>query len=135
MGSKLPLIGTILAAVFGVIGVIMFIMVAGNEETAGGYVLYGMYLTIIGIAVAVLSFVLSLMINPSGIKGVGIGLAAVVVVALLSYAMADGSDYMDYKEVTESTSKAVSAMLNAFYVLGAGAVLAVVYSLVHRAIK
>ena len=70
--------------------------------------------------------------NPKGIRGVGIGLAAVIVVGLLSYVLADGSDYMSYKDVTEETTKAVSAMLNAFYIIGAGAVLAVVYSLVSR---
>jgi hypothetical protein len=82
-----------------------------------------------------LSFVLALAVNPKGIKGVGIGLVAIIVVAVLSYATADGADYMNYKDVTEETTRLVSAMLNAFYIIGAGAVLAVVYSLVSRATK
>lgn len=135
MASKLPLFGRILGIVLGVIGVIMFIMVASNDSSAPGFVSYGIIITIIGVIVAVLSFLLSLVVNPKGIKGVGIGLAAVVVLGILSYAFADGSDYQNYKDVTLETSLAVSAMLNAFYILASGAVLAVVYSIVSRAIK
>ena len=135
MANKLPLIGRVLGIVLGLIGVVLFIMVATNEDQAPGFVSYGMITTIVSVIVAVLSFVLSLAVNPKGIRGVGIGLAAVIVVGLLSYVLADGSDYMSYKDVTEETTKAVSAMLNAFYIIGAGAVLAVVYSLVSRVVK
>jgi hypothetical protein len=135
MADKLPLIGRVLGIVLGLIGVVLFVMVAANEDQASGFVSYGMITTVVSVVVAVLSFVLSLAVNPKGIRGVGIGLAAVIVVGLLSYVLADGSDYMSYKDVTEETTKAVSAMLNAFYIIGAGAVLAVVYSLVSRVAK
>jgi hypothetical protein len=135
MADKLPLIGRVLGIVLGLIGVVLFIMVAANEDQASGFVSYGMITTVVSVVIAVLSFVLSLAVNPKGIRGVGIGLAAVIVVGLLSYVLADGSDYMSYKDVTEETTKAVSAMLNAFYIIGAGAVLAVVYSLVSRVAK
>jgi len=49
--------------------------------------------------------------------------------------LADGSDFASYKNVTKAETKVVSAMLNAFYIIGAGAVLAVVYSLVSRVSK
>jgi len=135
MADKLPLIGRILGIVLGLIGVVLFIMVAANEDQASGFVSYGMITTVVSVVIAVLSFVLSLVVNPKGIRGVGIGIAAVIVVGLLSYVLADGSDYMSYKDVTEETTKAVSAMLNAFYIIGAGAVLSVVYSLVSRVAK
>jgi drug/metabolite transporter (DMT)-like permease len=135
MADKLPLIGRVLGIVLGLIGVVLFVMVAANEDQASGFVSYGMITTVVSVVIAVLSFVLSLAVNPKGIRGVGIGLAAVIVVGLLSYVLADGSDYMSYKDVTEETTKAVSAMLNAFYIIGAGAVLAVVYSLVSRVAK
>jgi drug/metabolite transporter (DMT)-like permease len=135
MLSKLPLIGRVLGIVLRVIGVIMFIMVSLNEDSASSYVSYGLFTTVIGVVIAVLSFVLSLTVNPKGIRGVGIGLAAVIVVGILSYVLADGSDFASYKNVTESETKVVSAMLNAFYIIGAGAVLAVVYSLVSRVSK
>ena len=65
----------------------------------------------------------------------GIGLAAILVIGLISWFTADGSDFAQYKDVTEATSKASSAMLTSFYILFSGAVLAVVYSLVARVIK
>lgn len=135
MTSKLPLIGRLLGIVLGLIGVVLFVMVALDEESAPGFVSFGLIATIVGVVVAVLSSVLSLAINPKGIRGVGIGLVALLVVGGISYVMADGSDYMNYKDVTEQTSMVVSAMLNAFYFVFAGAVLAVVYSLVYRVIK
>ncbi|MAZ97004.1 MAG: hypothetical protein CMP53_05715 [Flavobacteriales bacterium] len=135
MADKIPLIGRILGIAFGVIGVVLFILVAANEGQAPGFVSYGMIITVVSMIIAVLSFVLALVVNPKGIKGVGIGLAAILVIGLISWVTADGSDFVQYKDVTEATSKASSAMLTSFYILFSGAVLAVVYSLVSRATK
>jgi len=135
MADKLPLIGRVLGIVLGLIGVVLSIMVAANEDQAPGFVSYGMVITIVSMIIAVLSFVLALVVNPQGIKGVGIGLAAILVIGLISWVTADGSDFAQYKDVTEATSKASSAMLTSFYILFSGAVLAVVYSLVARVIK
>ena len=135
MADKLPLIGRVLGIVFGLIGVVLFIMVAANEDKAPGFVSYGMIITIVSMIIAVMSFILALVVNPQGIKGVGIGLAVILVIGLSSWVTADGSDFVQYKDVTEATSKASSAMLTSFYILFSGAILAVVYSLVSRAIK
>lgn len=135
MTDKLPLIGRVLGIVLGLIGVLLFIMVASNEDSAPGFVSFGLITTVLGVIVAVVSFVLALIINPQGIKSVGIGLAGVVVIALISWVTADGSDFNEYKDVTEATSKASSAMLTSFYILFTGAILAVAYSLVSRVIK
>lgn len=135
MADKLPLIGRVLGIVFGLIGVVLFIMVAANEDKSPGFVSYGMIITIVSMIIAVMSFILALVVNPQGIKGVGIGLAVILVIGLISWVTADGSDFVQYKDVTEATSKASSAMLTSFYILFSGAILAVVYSLVSRAIK
>jgi glucan phosphoethanolaminetransferase (alkaline phosphatase superfamily) len=135
MLSKLPLIGRVLGIGLGVVGVLFFIMVATNEDNAAGFVSFGMLSTILGVVAAVLSFVLALVINPQGIKGVGIGLGIILVIGLISWFTADGSDFNEYKDVTEATSKASSAMLTAFYMLFSGSILAVVYSLVSRVTK
>jgi hypothetical protein len=135
MADKLPLIGRVLGIVFGLIGVVLFIMVAANEDKAPGFVSYGMIITIVSMIIAVMSFILALVVNPQGIKGVGIGLAVILVIGLISWVTADGSDFVQYKDVTEATSKASSAMLTSFYILFSGAILAVVYSLMSRAIK
>jgi hypothetical protein len=135
MLSKLPLIGRVLGILLGIIGVLIFILVAVNEDFAPGFVNFGLICTVLGTAIAVLSFALSLAVNPQGIKGVGIGLAAIVVIFAISWFTADGSDYVLYKDVTEFESRASSAMLTSFYLLFSGAILAVVYSLVSRVTK
>ena len=67
MLSKLPLIGRVLGIGLGLVGVVLFIMVAVNENNAPGFVSFGMISTILGIIIAVLSFVLALVVNPQGI--------------------------------------------------------------------
>ena len=136
MSSKLPLIGRILAVALGVVGVALFVLVAINgDDSAAGFVDWGGIMTVVSVVIALLSFVISLLVNPKQIKGVAIGLVLIIAVGAISYATANGADYEMYKDVTLEESKAVSAMLNAFYILGAGAVLSVVYSLVARALK
>ena len=93
MADKLPLIGRVLGIVFGLIGVVLFIMVAANEDKAPGFVSYGMIITIVSMIIAVMSFILALVVNPQGIKGVGIGLAVILVIGLISWVTADGSDF------------------------------------------
>ena len=135
MLSKLPLIGRILGIGLGLVGVVLFIMVAISENSAPEFVSFGMVATIVGIIIAVLSFVISLVINPNGIKGVLIGLVAIILIGAISWFTADGSDFSLYKDVTEFESRASSAMLTSFYILFSGAILAVVYSLVSRVTK
>lgn len=136
MESRVPLIAQIVGAVVGVIGVILFLMVAMNEERAANFVSYGYYIAILGAIVAVASSAIGLAVNPKGVKNVAIGLGAVVVVAVLSYLMADGSDFESFKGgITEVESKRVSAMLTAFYIIFIGAVGSVVFSLVSRVVK
>ena len=136
MLSKLPLVGRILGIVLGIIGVIIFVYVPFDEQKyAKLYVDYGMYLSIAAVVIAILSFIFALVINPKGLVGVGLGLGIILVIGLISWKTADGSDYKEYREVTENTAQLVSAMLTSFYILFAGAVLSVVYSLVSRALK
>ena len=136
MLSKLPLVGRILGIVLGIVGVIIFVYIYFDEEKYSGlYVDYGMYLSIAAAIIAILSFVFALVVNPKGLVGVGIGLGTILVIGLISWKTADGSDYTEYKEVTETTSQLVSAMLTSFYILFTGAILSVVYSLVSRVLK
>lgn len=139
MLSKLPLIGRILGIAFGIVGVIIFILIPFSEEGdnvyAGFYVDYGIYLSIAAVIIAILSFILALVVNPQGLIGVGIGLGTILVIGSISYFTADGSNYTEYKDVTENTSLLVSAMLTSFYILFAGAILSIVYSLVSRVFK
>jgi len=137
MLSKLPLVGRILGTVLGIVGVVIFVYVYRDEGNyySGLYVEYGMYLSIAAVIIAILSFVFTLVVNPKGLVGVGIGLGTMLVIGLISWKIADGSDYTEYKDVTETTSQLVSAMLTSFYILFAGAILSVVYSLVSRAFK
>jgi len=116
----------------------MWVILAYDTENDGlvsTFVSYGKWMVIIGFVLAVLSFVMSLVINPGSIKGVIIGLVAIGVIFGLSYVLADGTVLPSYKNVDESTSKIVSTGLNSFYIIGLLAVLSVVYSGVARIFK
>lgn len=136
--NSYPLIARIASIVFMLIGIVMWIMLAydtENDGLIGTFVSYGKWIVIIGAIMAVVSFLMSLVINPASIKSVLIGLVVVLVIGGISYVLADGSDYMMYKNVDETTSKMVSTGLNAFYFVGILAVLSVVYSGVARILK
>jgi hypothetical protein len=138
MNSSYPLIARIVSIVLMLIGVIMWVILAYDTENDGlisTFVTYGKWMVIIGFILAVLSFGMSLAINPSSIKGVIIGLVAIGVIFGLSYVLADATVLPSYKNIDESTSKLVSTGLNSFYIIGLLAVLSVVYSGVARILK
>jgi hypothetical protein len=140
MNNSYPLIARIVSIVLMLIGVIMWVVLAytaddQNEGIVNAFVTYGKWMVIIGFVLAVLSSVMSLVINPGAIKGAVIGIIAIAVIFGLSYVLADGTVLPSYKNVDESTSKLVSTGLNSFYIIGLLAVLSVVYSGVARIFK
>ena len=67
-----------------------------------------------------------------------IGIGAVLVLFLIGYLMADGSDYVNYDAelgVTETASKWSGAGLNTFYLMVFAAIGAVLYAEFSRAFK
>lgn len=99
----------------------------------------GLYLTyvLVGICVVgILGFsVANILKNPSAAKSALIGIAGLVVVFVLSYALSDGTDattmFAD-EGISETTSKRVGMGLGTFYVLTAVAILAILYVEVSR---
>ena len=138
MNTSYPLISRIVSIVLILIGLIMWVMLAYDNENdglVGSFVAYGKWMVIIGAILAVLSFIAGIAINPASIKGVIIGLVVVAVIGGISYGLADGTDFEMYKDTDESTSRLVSTGLNAFYIVGLLAVLSVLYSGVARLFK
>jgi len=138
MNTSYPLIARIASIVLILIGLVMWVMLAydtENEGLIGTFVSYGKWMVIFGAILAVFSFVAGIVINPASIKGVIIGLVAVLIIGGISYGLADGTDYAMYKDVDESTSRMVSTGLNAFYIIGLLAILSVLYSGVARFFK
>ena len=138
MNTSYPLVSRIVSIVLILVGLIMWVLLAYDNENdglVGSFVSYGKWMVIIGAILAVLSFIAGIAINPASIKGVIIGLVVVAVIGGISYGLADGSDFEMYKDVDESTSRLVSTGLNAFYIVGLLAVLSVLYSGVARFFK
>jgi len=129
--SRVTLIGLML------IGVVLWLMVLyGGDDSVGPILNWGYIVFFVAIALALLSTINGVLVNPAGLKNMLIGIGIVVVVFGLAYVLADGSDYATYKVPTdESTSKLVSTGLNAFYIVGLLALLSVVYSGVARLFK
>ena len=73
-----------------------------------------------------------MLINPKGLQGAAIGIGGLLFIFLLSYMLADGSDYMIYDNVDESTTKWVATGLNAFYIAFTLAIASVIYSSLSR---
>jgi hypothetical protein len=130
------LIGRIVMWALMLISVILFVT-AVNSSATDGFVAYGMYLTYAAVALAVLGSVFSLIIDPSNLKSVALGLVAFIVVLGVAYGISDGSDYEMYAkyDVTESTSRMVSMGINTFIILSILAVVSILYSAISSVLK
>ena len=105
-------------------------------SSSDGMVTSAVVLTVVLVVVAALLAVASavngMLINPVGLRNAGKSMGVLAAVFVLSYVLADGSDYTLYNNVDESTTKWVSTGLNAFYICFVLAVAAVVYSSFSR---
>ena len=101
---------------------------SGSEGMVSSAVVLTVILVVVAAILAIGSAVNGMLINPASLRSAGMGVGALVAIFVLSYILADGSDFAMYDNVDESTTKWVSAGLNAFYICFILAVGAVVYS-------
>lgn len=95
-------------------------------------ILYGSYIFFgIGLLVTIGGAIMGMMANPKGLKEMGIGIAGMVIVLAISYVLADGSDFEQYKEISEGLSLFSGMLLYAMYILFGASVLTVMYSWIH----
>ena len=76
--------------------------------------------------------------NPKGAKNALIGVVALVVICVIGYVMAGNEVHIDYEGILladEGTSQLSEAALIAFYILGAGAIGAIIYAEVSKMLK
>lgn len=143
MNSKLL---TMLALIVGVVAAIFFIMIlgAGDDAIQSGEAASKinplMYLAYIVLGLAILITVLftlkNILTNPKALKSTLIGLGAFAVLAIIAYILADGSLQSYYPaDVTEGTSKMISAGLNLFFILAIIAIGAMLVSGVKKMIN
>lgn len=129
--SKILLYG--LSGVSAIMGA-LFMMGSISEGVIIGWCYV---LLILAAATAILFSIANLVTHPKKAKTTLIGVAALLVVMALSYAIAGSDVSIKMKDlgVTESTSKWSGAGLIAFYILAAMAILSAVYSGVSKMIK
>jgi hypothetical protein len=89
----------------------------------------------VAIVAAIGGAVRGILINPNGVRSTAMGVGFLVAILVVSYLLADGSDYMEYQKMkmTESGSRWVSTGLNALNIMIALSTLAVVFSALYRA--
>jgi hypothetical protein len=136
MNSKTSTIISVIAAVLGLIGTILFVLVIaqgdeaittnladGKATSVGPYVQYAVILCVLTTVIAVLFSVLGLVKNPAALKKSIIGIVALLVVLGISYGMASDGEVLDVAgNVLEggekgSTSKWVSTLINMTFIL------------------
>ena len=130
-------LGSILAYGLSAVGLIFSLLVLlAGEESLDANVSASIWVTIlmfvVAIAVAVLSSVRGLLINPASLRGALVGVGSLLGIVLVSYLISSGSDYESYKNISESGSRWVSTGLNATYIITLIAAGTVLYSSVHR---
>ena len=103
----------------------------GEPATAPVNTLLGWTYVMIGLAVfcwVVLGLILSVKNNPKSLAKIGLALAVAVVLCLISYLLAPGSDPMAYtgEPVDKVTLKLTDAILTLTYIVGAASIVAII---------
>lgn len=116
------------------LGVIVFIMSFSGSYDA---MLFYMYILFgLGVLAAVASAFFTAAVKPENLKQTGIGIGAMLLVVIISYAMADDSVPAKYADtVSASASKWSGAGLYAFYILFIGAIASIVITRVLSIVK
>ena len=101
-----------------------------NDGQAVDLLLYWAYI-MIAIAVfcwVVLGLILSIKNNPKSLAKIGIALVVAVVLCLISYLIAPGSEPMAYtgEPVDKTTLKLTDAILTLTYIVGAASIVAII---------
>lgn len=102
---------------------------------AGLYILYA--LLFVAVAAAIIFPLINSLSNPSGLIKTGIGLAVIVVLFGISYAMSDSEITRSALAagLSESSVKLIGAGLIMLYIVFVLAVLALIYSEISKALK
>lgn len=130
---------TISIALYAVIGIsVFFLILFYFGVVSEGLLLYWTYLLIVIAAVLAIVFPVIFMIrNPKGLKKALVGIGAMALVFLIAYLIASDEVLPKYEKygIDPSIAKRVGMGLIATYLLGLGAILAIVYSAVSRFFK
>ncbi|MCF8713383.1 hypothetical protein JM658_00950 [Joostella atrarenae] len=129
-------IAKILAIILSVIGLVLWVLIAQNDDNEGfiGIMInLGIWLTVIVAGITFIFSIVGLASDADKLKKALISVAAFAVIVLVSYfVFANGSDVNLQQmadrgiDVTEGTVKAVDAGLWTFYILAVLAILAMV---------
>ena len=136
MGNN-KLFSTILVALLGLSAVLSILFFAGFVSE-GLLITWCYVLLAIAAVTAVVFPIITMAQNPKGAKNALIGVVALVVVGGISYALAGSEEYFTLDGVLladASTSKQSGAGLIAFYIMGAGAIGAVIFAEVSKMLK
>ena len=131
-------ISKIIAAIIGVLAIVLTVLcITADESDAGtmiGMFVYLAYIALLLTVGGVLFYVVLNFVNEKDKKSALIALGAFVAVILISFILADDTEYLKDGEVIASTglSKFVSTSLNAFYITAVLAVASLVYASVGK---
>ena len=140
-------IAKILAIILGVVGLVIWVMIARDDNPAGSGMIdlminLGYYMTIITAIVTFGFAVWQLLTHPDKLKKALISIGAFALVGVISYAVLASGTNINLEslanrgiEVSEGTSKMVGAGLWAFYLLALIAVLSMVFAGIKKVLN
>lgn len=115
------------------LGVVVLVIALGGSYDPMFYVTYAYFG--LGIAASLAGSVMGIIAKPQAAKGIIIAAGAMIAVYVISYVLADGSDYVQYENVTEGMARFSGTLIYMFYILTFGAVAAVIFSAVNKLIR
>lgn len=144
MSSKIfNIVLYILLGISAILGVYYFVATdfkeLSNAYATSSTLIYWCYaLLIIASLLSIIYPLMYMVQNPKNAKNALIGIVGLVVVFIMGYLLASGEEIYDAKAILiadETTSKLSEAGLNAFYILGLGAIGVIIFSEVSKIFK
>lgn len=133
----LKIVNYTLLSICAIMAIIFYVELNGNTDSFTSTIMYWCYiLLVIGIVLAIVFPIIQMAKNPKKAKNALIGIALLVIVFAISYAIADAKVLPSYaKMASPSVAKWVSGGIICFYIMAVLSIAAVIYAEVSKLFK
>lgn len=116
----------------------VIIAIAGGEANVGTFMVYAYCMIELTLDAILFAFIFGIIVKPESLKSIGVVLAIVAVLALISWLMSSATlspEYLESMGVSKATERFVDFAMIFTYIVMGGTIASVLYSAVSKLIN
>ncbi|MBR6091238.1 MAG: hypothetical protein IKQ09_00290 [Bacteroidales bacterium] len=116
----------------------VIIAIAGGEANVGTFMVYAYCMIELTLDAILFAFIFGIIVKPESLKSIGVILAIVAVLALISWLMSSATlspEYLESMGVSQATERFVDFAMIFTYIVMGGTIASVLYSAVSKLIN